>query len=693
MDDESENVRIKNDSNENNCYINIVTQIIYHLEDLKNQLLDIDIYLDSPEIIKQLILLLSSYSIAKTKKNCILQNKNFRNALSTYFKAQKEFQLNQEGDPVELIQIIFNFIHTYIITKYLKIGTSEEKCNPICLIHNALYIDLKENLNCTNEKCNYKSETKYDSNYFIHLLNVPSILNIIDTNLSFFTKFNQKLIESVNLVIKQCPKCNSRCKNHIICNHSGKYFLFQLIWENDRVDFKKLLKIFCMINCNFKLSTLFDQTKNNLTYIFEGLVLFYLNHYICLFYEKNQNLFVLYDDLNIEKYKNWDEVVHKLLSSHYLPILLIYENESNNHCIFNLNEQIYDKFLELCEERDNGFMIQNSLKLQNDEWNCEKCGIINKNNNDICKMCGYKNNFISLIIQQEKIINQSKQSSNKPIENTKNKNNLWKCNKCGTINKNDICIKCEKKKERNIKFNSVDYKKINKNQDSSYNYYDSEENSKINENKTSNHSKISYSVYEQKFQDNPFDIPRENTFIIPREKEILFSNIINNKEKKDKIMNSQYAFHSVIIQNEWICPFCKSKNKPDEKCGICGRRNNKFNKNNISNQWECPKCKYINKSIKDSICNNCHYLYNIIATMNNQRDKIIKNNSIGPMMKKTINLSNINEKNKNNNNNMENSTIDIINIKPIIKENNNNNNKFRTNIKKDEYLNKFLLKK
>ena len=96
-------------------------------------------------------------------------------------------------------------------------------------------------------------------------------------------------------------------------------------------------------------------------------------------------------------------------------------------------------------------------------------------------MCGYKNNFISLIIQQEKRINQSKQSSNKPIENTKNKNNLWKCNKCGTINKNDICIKCEKKKERNIKFNSVDYKKINKNQDSSYNYYDSEENSKINE--------------------------------------------------------------------------------------------------------------------------------------------------------------------------------------------------------------------
>ena len=138
MDEEF--VRIENDINDKNCYINVVIQIIYHLNDLKENLLDIEIYKESPQIITQLVLLLSSYSIAKTKKDCILQNKNFRNALSLYFKDTKEFQLKQEADPIELLQILLNFIHTYVITNYNKIGYSDKKCEPYCLIHKALYI-------------------------------------------------------------------------------------------------------------------------------------------------------------------------------------------------------------------------------------------------------------------------------------------------------------------------------------------------------------------------------------------------------------------------------------------------------------------------------------------------------------------------------------------------------------------------
>ena len=703
-------VRIENDLNEKNCYINVVIQILYHLSELKEELMELEIYKESPQIITQLVLLLSSYSIAKTKKDCILKNKEFRLALSSYFKDKKEFQLKQEGDPIELLQILFNFIHTYKITNCNEIGFSEQKCEPYCLIHKALYIDLIEKSYCCNKNCNYNYETKYDSNYFIHLINVSSILQVSDLFSPPFTEFNEKLINFVNLGTKQCPKCNSSEINfQYNCKHTGKYLILQLIWENDRINFKTLLKILCMINSKFYLSNLF-QTSQNLLYSFLGLVLFYSNHYVCFFYEKDKNQFILYDDLNIKIFNTWNEAVEKLLFGHYQPMLIMYENDNNNNSIFNLNENNYNQFLELCKERDKGYMTQSVIKLKNDEWDCENCKTINKNNNDTCKKCQKKNEIITLLIQQEKYLNQNKNSISKSIMNIENKNNLWKCNNCKTNNINDICTKCGKKKERTLKFYSQDYKGKKKYQDSLYNYNNSEENSKNScENNTPNHSKKSYknpSLYET---NNPFDIPREKTYIIRREKEISFNNIYSNNEKNDKSMKNPYLSYSVKIQNEWKCPFCKTQNSK-EKCSICGRRNNSFYKNNENNGWICPNCKFKNPSIHNSICNNCHYLYTIIATMNNQREKIKKMKSVAHI--RNINISNVNADNSNINNNMHYNINEIYNIKPIIvKENNNNNNNNNSNIKSiilkdnnnnlfrtskkrnEDQLNKFLIKK
>ena len=706
MDEEF--VRIENDINDKNCYINVVIQIIYHLNDLKENLLDIEIYKESPQIITQLVLLLSSYSIAKTKKDCILQNKNFRNALSLYFKDTKEFQLKQEADPIELLQILLNFIHTYVITNYNKIGYSDKKCEPYCLIHKALYIDLTEKSYCCNKNCDFKNETKYDSNYFIHLINVSSILQVADSYFSSFIEFNEKLINCVNLGRKQCPKCNSSDINfQYICNYTGKYLLLQLIWENDRINFQILLKIFCMINSNFSLSSLFGESQNSI-FSFIGLVLFYLNHYICLFYENNKKQFILYDDLNIEVYNTWDEVVEKLLFGHYQPILLIYENnnDSNNNCTFNLNKEIYKKFSELCDERDNGYMNKKPVKLiNNDEWECKYCNTINKNNNDICKKCKKKNEIISLLIKQEQYNIKNRNSLSKSTINNESKNNVWKCKICNSINKNDIytCIKCGKKREQILRFFSQDHKKIKNYQESPNNYNNSEENSKNSvENNTPKHLKKPFknsSLYEQKISDNPFDIPREKTYIFNREKELslekIYSNNNNNNDKNEKNINNQFLFRSVKIQNEWKCPFCKSLNS-QEKCATCGRRNNGFNKNIVNNGWECPKCNYINPSIENSICYNCHFLYKIIATINNKRDKIKKNNSVDPLVRNTIKKEMQKNEQKKNimNKNMNYNINEIHNIKPMIIKDNENKNIFRSNInKKEDHLNKFLSKK
>ena len=59
-------VGIKNNINDNNCFINVCLQTILHFKDLRYILLDDEkfkIFNNSPNIMKQFILILSSYNV------------------------------------------------------------------------------------------------------------------------------------------------------------------------------------------------------------------------------------------------------------------------------------------------------------------------------------------------------------------------------------------------------------------------------------------------------------------------------------------------------------------------------------------------------------------------------------------------------------------------------------------------------
>ena len=291
-------VRMRNDR-EKTCCINVVIQTLYHFDDLSVKLKDFNTYATSPKLIVELITILSSYSIIEKTRNTILNQINFRNELANYFKDKNEFQINQEGDPFELLIFILNSIHTYVITDCSQIGINEIKCEPTCLIYQLFYIDIQKKLKCTNNKCNYISDLKYNSNNFCHLLNVSSILNTADTYFESFELFKGKLMDSVNLTPKYCSKCHSpNDELYYICKSTGKYLIFQLTWETDRIQFDTLLKVFCMLNDKFSLSLMFKCQKES-QYTFLSLILFYANHYISLFYDKGKKIFIIYDDLNI----------------------------------------------------------------------------------------------------------------------------------------------------------------------------------------------------------------------------------------------------------------------------------------------------------------------------------------------------------------------------------------------------------
>ena len=92
-------VGIKNNLNDNNCFINVCIQTMFHFKDLTDFLLDNEkkfkIFNNSPKIITNLITLLSSYNMISENpsNNQIVDPSDFRMALAEYFEKKRRISI------------------------------------------------------------------------------------------------------------------------------------------------------------------------------------------------------------------------------------------------------------------------------------------------------------------------------------------------------------------------------------------------------------------------------------------------------------------------------------------------------------------------------------------------------------------------------------------------------------------------
>ena len=497
------NIGLKNGFQENNCYINVFIQSLYHFNFLRYNLIKINPN-ESPDLLKEIISLLDEYS---KNKRITLNPIKFKEVLDKYFKEKKEFQMNEEGDPVELLNTILRVIHN-------SINKDNTICEPKCFIHSLFYIDIEEKDFCSN--CNFLNEVKYDSDYFIHGLNINSI---IENSKKDFNDFKEKLIQNSNFENNICSKCNNNTlKINYNCNYSGFYLLFNLIWQGKKIDFNVLFQVYCMINSSFELNVLFSCTKNK-TYKFLGMILFYINHYVSLFFEKKNNTFILYNDSEITYFSNWEEVIKHIIFYGFFPVAIFYENNEENKCEFNIRETFYNEMVEQNKRNEK----QNKC----DNNNNDKKSIVNEKENNIQEINPFDtdNNDKEIsnyyLFDFNKTNNEVNQSKDRQIHNLSNKND----NDDG-----DFCLFNDSNNNNNGNGNN----NIN-NQDNNNNINNSNKNGNSNNSYNKNNNKI----------------PNYNDL----------------KENK----------------NEWTCLFCSTKYYSQKvKCEKCGRRNNNFS-NDVNN--------------------------------------------------------------------------------------------------------------
>ena len=555
-----EPVKIENKNHENNCFVSVVFHSLFHFIELKDYLIDLQLTIKSPQLIIELKSIMNYYQkINKDKNNefngnSILNPLSFRIELANLFEKENQFQLNQQGDPIELLNFLLSLIHSFIVSNGTKITVSDKECKENCLIHQLFYINLLEHNICYN--CNKKKTIKYDNNYFIHLLNVNIILENIK-NAKCFNDLKGNLIFFSKNENQKCKNCQNKIVTIYECSSIGKYFILNLGW-NGNASMENLCNLYTLIGKEFELNQIYKKSKNK-TFYFKGMFLYWSNHYICLFYEKKLKQFVMYDDILIKQFPSWKELIKDLIKGYYQPVALIYGENENDILDFQISESFYYEMIKFSIENDKKkqlIAIEN-VNIKENEWECEWCKKININDNDICINCGRTNSIITLLLEEKfallKNMNENKLSKEDKlfIEKYINKKNLelktekWACPVCNCITNlitNPICTICNSKNndlvmknenKLNENKNNTPYKtEIIKRKDSKKendfneknNYRRNSLEDKINDNKKEKREERDITI-------SGFEKRKKEEQIIRNE---INSNVNNNNEKKNQ---------------------------------------------------------------------------------------------------------------------------------------------------------------
>lgn len=441
------NIRCKNNINDNNCFINVCFHSILQFNKFITFILNDEnfpIYSNTHPIIIESVKLISSYSriseiVRKEKKNSIINPLNFRKVLADYFEKEGNFQLHSKGDPIELLDILFNFFHSYIATNYNEIGISEKVCDPRCIIHKLFYIDIIEKQICN--RCKYQYNIKYDFNNFIHIINVELVFERIKKfNLTYKNISNQLIEISKSSLETKCMKClNNSLNKQFDCEYLGNYFIINLVWANSPISLEKILKIYCIINKEFNPQSLFNYNIPK-KYTFLGMILNIKNHYTCIFYDKIQNCFMFFDDKKIHIFLTWKELTLNLLHNKYFPIVLFYEKEEKKNLKLELKEIHYEILLKYCLEKEansKNFSENDDRELKEGEWICD-CKYINQPEEFICRKCKKNNSVMEMLINEKNKAQNNSKLHNLSLEETKKiKKEVHSNNNIDNDNEND----------------------------------------------------------------------------------------------------------------------------------------------------------------------------------------------------------------------------------------------------------------
>ena len=457
-------IPMTNMTKENNCFLNVLIQVLFHLESFKKFILDYynDNYLIiKDEVVSEFCNIIKSYHLEQIKnKNTetsiepILSVNNLRKKLN--FKYGNYFK-GECGDPMESLEHIFNSIHEEFNTKSENLSSKKKENLGVgdCPIHHFFYLDLIEKSICS--KCGTFTKKHYDKNCYMFSIFISELSNRINQknldfenmhlNLFYQIKEQNEKYDTSNARIERCkcPEINNIKKLNLL-RVNNSYVIINLTWSDEFPDLKDILNVYTSLPLSDKNKHLFNvsEEKDQKILYIKSIILYGIYHYICVIYLNNIKKWGIIDDKTIKYIDKYYDLVDYLLKNHLSPVGLIYSYEQCDKIeeldmkMNLLSKEKYLQILKFCKEVDN----KKNLKMSYINKSKDSLNEINDNYLD-------KNLFSNSFLNQ--LINSSSSSSNGE-EKEVNKNSLKK----SSLIKKSSEEENEKNSENDINIQKVD---------------------------------------------------------------------------------------------------------------------------------------------------------------------------------------------------------------------------------------------
>ena len=434
-------VPLTNLRKENNCFLNVLIQIISNLEDFRDSLLKIFNESCENEVVKELCKLVDSYKKTQIKYKDI-DNPNIEPVLSVNLLRNNlnnvygNYGKGEVGDPMETLEYLLDLIHKEYLRKYpIK---EDDICN--CPSHHFFFLFLSEIISCNN--CKKQLMNTYNKNCFIFNIFVPEIIKKINEKKENFNSYKLKFFFKIKeqsdfnedekkIKIKdcQCSELQYSKKLKLIVSNNP-YLIINITWAEEFPNMKNILTIFCLLSFTDKYSHLFDieQKQNKQLYI-KSIVLYGIYHYVCVIYMNELKKWGIIDDKTIKYIEKYPDLVNYLLRNHLMPVGVVYSWKKTDEIDKNEIESNFisnDEYLRLykfCEE------VENNRNLHVDSIAPNKGSFNETNENYLDNNLFYK----SLI----NIVNSSSDSDYEEYKNKLKEKNLLDNKNKNNENKNN----------------------------------------------------------------------------------------------------------------------------------------------------------------------------------------------------------------------------------------------------------------
>ena len=420
--DKDEIVTFENALGANDCFLNSIIQVLFHLDEFKKKLLQMNIEKNPKNPIYQLHSIFHNYEIfSKVNTFDTLSAGLLRESLHYRFGT---YNKGKCGDPMETISEILEFIHSLYFHESNNSSINNFCRNELCPSHSNFLLNLKEIKFCP--KCKAINTQIFNKDCFMYDVLSYEILSLIkdksfnDYKYSIFSilKHLNKSFGDNKQKLEDC-KCEkiTTKKCLVLYERFSPYLIINITWDTNFPKMSDICKIYGLIPSLDSNKNLFEfdfendkkKEKDLVTnYYLYSMILYGQNHYTCFFYNKVVDKWSFVDDESKKNFNTYNELIHFLIIRRSIPVGIIfyYRNyfklEDSEKIL--LNEKEFNDLYQKCLENDKRDIeeknkmkqkpkINNGSNKSNQKQNDIKTKLFNNKKNNVENRCINNNNI------------------------------------------------------------------------------------------------------------------------------------------------------------------------------------------------------------------------------------------------------------------------------------------------------------